>query len=578
MEKEKKKMKAMGRVIALMAVFFLSFILTSSRIWAFEIDTSSFSTPSKDVEDFYYWHEGLPPDKLGTNGVGLGYPTLITWSDKYYWATDVPFYSSYSSQTGACSTPKYDSDDEMDKWGEVNGEYHLYVGARVYWSNYWPHGNYRILCDYPSQQLSGMREFDFNVLKKYGTTISFELPEIPVLYAVDQKKAGVDNPVYFITGSGTGASRAYAGQDNTYAALHYNSPGYCNIFSPFVYIRSYVQLADYYLGTCDYRQKTSIAFYPCVERMDKDFMTSAGAANKIKQYCWQFIKSDSKYGIRGEGYASVHIDRISEGNAVYGDYFKDHEALTKWSKRTEADMVLKANGEYLRAHGDRNGYTSSFKIYYAEWNPITYLNESFTVQNGQVTSLEGPIVIPQDTTITVQDGGVLSIKGWVINNGRIIIESGGTMLTQEDAVVSCTDKTPGKANGQISCDGLMILSSGSKVCAGGIYGMSFGEGAQCVNYGVLISENFSVATDHTIENRTKNSAVFAGWGISDSGYNLQQITITGSTFETRTTIEKTRTVSIPTDGVYGPGANRLYKNADPGPADPSGIAQAEGTK
>ena len=53
-EEEKKKTKAIGRVIALMAVFFLSFILTSSRIWAFEIDTSGFSTPSSDIEDFYY--------------------------------------------------------------------------------------------------------------------------------------------------------------------------------------------------------------------------------------------------------------------------------------------------------------------------------------------------------------------------------------------------------------------------------------------------------------------------------------------------------------------------------------------
>ena len=610
-EEEKKKTKAIGRVIALMAVFFLSFILTSSRIWAFEIDTSGFSTPSSDIEDFYYWHEGLPPrDRLGSNGVGeFGYPTLITWDDKYYWATDIPFYASYGNQRGPCSSPEYNSKDYINKWGEVNGNYSLYIGIKVYWSNLYPHGNYRMLCDYPGQLLTNMK-VDYNILKKYGTTISFDVPEIPILYAVDNKIVNVNNPTYFIAGSGTGGSGSAQGNANglisdadtasaygfspispaagmdgvTVGAL--NDPGYAevfnrsdsvNLFAPHMSISSHVQKATYGLGEVDYRQKTSVAFYPEIIQRAPNYLGNA-TAEDIKKYCWQFIGYGSRYGIHGDGYADVFISRVSDGNIWYGDHFVDYKTLESWQSRKTADIVLKTNGPYLRAHGNREGASNSFKLYYAEWNPITYLNQSFTVQNGQVTSLEGPIVIPQDTTITVQDGGVLSIKGWVINNGKIVIEPGGTMITQEDSVVSCSDKTPGLANGQIACDGLMILSTGSKVVAGGIYGMSFGEGAQCVNYGTLIAENFSVAVDHTIENRTKNSSVFAGWGISDSGYNLQQMSITGSNFDSRATIEKTRTVSIPTDGVYGAGANRLYKNADSGQDEFSEIVGAEETK
>ena len=587
MDKKKKASKNAIRAIALVALFCLAFVMTSSRIWAFEIDTSSFSQPSRDVEDFYYWHEGLPPqNKLGENGISqFGYPTLITWNNTYYWATDMWFYRSFATQQNPVNTPEYNSKDDLDKWGEYNGEYSLYIGLKVYWSNYYPHGNYRILCDYPAGRISEITEFDFDVLRQYGSTISFTLPEIPVLYAADASKAvyatddakyaGNEYPTYFITGSGTGGRRAASNAPGgiltdpdaiaaSRVADAYNPTDQCTIFSPYMYTYSYVERATYYLGDTDYRQHTNIAFYPRLQYKGKNYLQTTDATNYIQDWCWQFIPSGSGYyyGIRGDGYVQMNVVRISDDDKFYGDYFKDYKTLERWrDDKKEANIVIRANGEYLRAHGDRSGYTPSFRIYYAEWNPISYLNQSFEVQNGQVTSLEGPIVIPQDTVITVKDGGVFSVKGWVINNGKIVIEPGGTLIMQEDSVLSCTEKRPGLPNGQILCNGLMIVSSNAKVHAGGIYGMSFGEGAQCVNYGTLIAENFFVAMDHTIENRGENSSVFAGYGISDTGYNLQQIQINSVNSFNKTTIEKTRTVKIPPEGIYGNGG-RVIKNPD----------------
>ena len=226
-------------------------------------------------------------------------------------------------------------------------------------------------------------------------------------------------------------------------------------------------------------------------------------------------------------------------------------------------MTASGNGEtndHYLDNARNSSFDIGFDIYYAEPVPMSFIQTSFTVQNGQVSSLDGPIVIGKNATVYVQDGGVLSISGWVINNGTIVVEPGGTLLVQEMETdnnslsegygVLAPMQDPGSDGGRIICDGTMIVMPDCKVVGGGKTGLVFGEGAHCVNYGALISENFEVYQDHTIENR-QNGKVFLGVGLSYGGLDLSKTQITGSEYPGQTIREDTAAVRVAKDGIYG---------------------------
>lgn len=213
---------------------------------------------------------------------------------------------------------------------------------------------------------------------------------------------------------------------------------------------------------------------------------------------------------------------------------------------------------------------TTFKIYYAEKREVSFIQTSFRVQKGQVTNLDGPIVIGPNCTVTVEDGGMLSVSGWVVNNGEILVKPGGTLMVQEHEVeteegkqygaITTLEDDAGKASGRIACDGTMIIMPNCKVQCGGKYGLSFGESAQCINYGAIIAENLDVYRDHTIEMRGGDSRVFAGYGCTSSGYILSRVAITGTTYPDQGTTEKVAVVRLAKDAAYGEGASRVYYN------------------
>ena len=95
----------------------------------------------------------------------------------------------------------------------------------------------------------------------------------------------------------------------------------------------------------------------------------------------------------------------------------------------------------------------------------------------------------------------------------------------------------------------------------GNYGLQFGEGAQCVNYGAIVTENLNVYTDHTIENRGGSSVLVTGKTILDGGYSLMFDTVRNASYPTLGTRAATQKVTIPGNYVYGPGAYRTYNSA-----------------
>jgi hypothetical protein len=171
----------------------------------------------------------------------------------------------------------------------------------------------------------------------------------------------------------------------------------------------------------------------------------------------------------------------------------------------------------------------SFRCFYAKPEQIDCLSTGFTVENGQVSSLEGPIAVTNGANITVKEGGTLSISGWVMNNGNIYVEEGGTLYIQDGACLARYNDGNDYGGGILS-NGLIIVGEGAKLIGGGEYGLQFMDGCHVVNYGCVASENFNIQNDHTIENRDNGFVLHGrGNGVTGSGNIAYQTPLTYST-------------------------------------------------
>ena len=232
------------------------------------------------------------------------------------------------------------------------------------------------------------------------------------------------------------------------------------------------------------------------------------------------------------------------------------------------NIVLGYSGSDLVTQGaTRHGVLSTndtaFKVYYANPTTVFYIQNDITVTNGTVSTLDGPLMLTAGRKITVKDGGVLSVDGWMINNGSIEVEPGGTLLVQKGATITTMRSELGTEAGEITINGNAIVMSGGALTCGGTEGLKVGASAQVLNYGVLAAENMKIAGTNTVENRGKNSYIFPGWTYTDSGIGLMQYSLDGGvltrgSYRGMGTVEKTRGVDIKPGAIFGEGSSRVY--------------------
>ena len=124
-----------------------------------------------------------------------------------------------------------------------------------------------------------------------------------------------------------------------------------------------------------------------------------------------------------------------------------------------------------------------------------------------VANYNGYIYLEPNVTVTVEEGGVLSVSGTLYNNGTIQ-NNGGTVLVQQDSSIEqfCLGDPSG---GALRCDGgdLVILSGGRVTTNSlGMY-----HGATCTNFGVLVNASrfTQFETGATIDNRASGT-IFLG--------------------------------------------------------------------
>ena len=565
------------KVLCLMLVFTMITGLLFGPMKVFPAKAEESGTVPEDSsavtvtqQTIWYWHKGLPPAD------GNQYRVLLVWKDKYFLNCDADFCDSMITAAlgNTMSASAYTNTN-----GQHNGSY-----TKAVWQS--PRGWYWVETTYSGENNSvALLDFDYNVLKETGTAVSFNMPDtMPVMqhykpfetlndHEIENGLEPAERVLIGMTPTkslidGTRVSNGYMGiRFNTdeinwlcglkwmdYHKWKENAGGIAGAFGGKITMQA--RKYFWYLVPCH-----SKSFSQLVNNGVYDFKNISPdreddlVHENLDLATWYATEhAPGRYAFSTRGFITSAPGSVIDSN------YDDYKYLAILASK-EANMYLGYNtalGSSLATYGNRNmvyryskthyppdlqynfnwssGYSDDvnryfFDVYYAEPNLMYYLNSDIVVENGQVQNLDGPLVIEEGTVITVKDGGVLSLTDWIVNNGQILIEPGGTMIVQSvqtenwtrNSAVVPSVKDKGTAAGRVSCDGVVIVMPGCTLAGGGIYGLEFGEGAQCVNYGNLISENWNVYTDHTIENRSADCRVKIGYSIIDSGFSLMEV-------------------------------------------------------
>ena len=558
------------------------------------IDTSKFIDPNdtKSTCYIYYWHKGIPPIEWNFRNLEEEgkepssypkYPILLTWDSQYYLRIDQDFAETFQRRYGDDDSLVYyhrdgSASSSRNLFEEVHEEVHPYEMNKK-----------ALLADHPVYQQ----------LQKSGLAVCLEedVADLPFLTPasmwgrnefllgapvikdtmLDPVKLGYGSQLWSTALTGddyvnwlVSEADLWEGRNGIYTNCGF---GVLQRSAKTILNKDYKYNPRNVLWLSYLSPKLKKAKQDQKSYYNKHFATwfSTGEDFQFRRdsFIWDFVQASTYDDSLVAVYSSRGLYDIMIKKK--GDFWSD-KAINK--ARNKAHMQLEHDkSKFIVRPTENQAMTNKqkyqFRMYYAEPVIASIMKTGFTVQKGQAVNLDGPIVIDPGCTVTVEDGGVLSCAGWILNRGQILIQPGGTMIVQSlendtgsaaYGTITNPDADPDSACGRIACDGKMIVMRDCKVCASGLYGLEFGDGAQVVNYGQIISENLSCKTDHTIENRGETSAVFAGWGVTDIGYELSQKQITGQDYPGKGTLQKTALVRMPQNTVYGEGADRLYVN------------------
>ena len=169
---------------------------------------------------------------------------------------------------------------------------------------------------------------------------------------------------------------------------------------------------------------------------------------------------------------------------------------------------LRHNGNVIYASKSGDSNSAMFDtIYVAEEVKINAIQSSYSIADGQVLPVENTIYIPKGVTLTVKNGGALSVGGLLLNDGKIVVEKGGLLVVKTGAAIMPLTRTDTGCGGLVS-DGTVVVRKNAKLIGGGITGLWFSSGG-VTNFGMIASENFRATQLGIIENRT-GGQIYAG--------------------------------------------------------------------
>ena len=556
---------------------------SASRAWAasLTIDDSGFADPQKTQMTVYVWKQGVPTNDERHKLEEC--PILMTWGGKYCFTPDSRFQTGCQQLLGReitgvsgsvyLSFHGWNTDNSLA--GKENGVYHDS-------STSYPHGAYWQNMGLTSGLLSNVDGVNMDVLLEYGTDTSFSLPSMVLpkiipLVKDDSYAIRIDlqnSPEATLSNSFSNQGGFRTGE-NYLTAMRYSIYRVGEVFG-----FDASQSNGFYWGPYAINATTANALTPATGINIAISTTDGWGSNTFNSSMFrQYLSLDSSdVNGRANALASSVPWKVSKGSdgscAFWTKGFTMRDPLSRvthsiddadkleWLLNRDAMVALSHYDDKLESRGNceastvKSGlsYSSNygFRCFYAEPTLFDFLQKSFTVESGQVTNLDGPLGITDKCTITVKDGGTLCVSGWVLNNGTIRIEEGGTLYVQDGACLNKYEDGSRKGGGVIS-NGLVLVGNNAKLIGGGVDGLQFLDGSHAVNFGCISSESFYISNQRTIENRSGGFVLYGrNCGVKGSGSDTYSVPLdySGKTFAGKGSTITSWYVSLALNGVY----------------------------
>lgn len=193
------------------------------------------------------------------------------------------------------------------------------------------------------------------------------------------------------------------------------------------------------------------------------------------------------------------------------------------------DELFCRYGNYFSiGNWNHSGYWEfPFRLYTCREIEYDAIVKSFTVGKGATYAIDRQLVLGTGVTITVEDGGVLTVDKELLNNGKIIIKNGGTVIVNEGGYIMSYDKD---AEGSITLDGgnLIIMDGAKVICDqnGGV--LKADNGSTILNRGFLLVGNILSMNHNSCLKNAPNATLLLGGKLAKDrggvdGFTIEEI-------------------------------------------------------
>ena len=155
-----------------------------------------------------------------------------------------------------------------------------------------------------------------------------------------------------------------------------------------------------------------------------------------------------------------------------------------------------------------------FKLYYADEITIDTIADGQSIEDDEIVNISGSnyLTLGKGSTLTIKDGGILSIGSGLYNDGTIKVEKGGTLIVQSDAFIMPWVTNSGAGN--VICDGgdVIVYSGGKLVCEGA---SGFKMAGSDRKFGTVYNYGLIMATNLTLTGKARSvhneGSIVVGW-------------------------------------------------------------------
>lgn len=184
--------------------------------------------------------------------------------------------------------------------------------------------------------------------------------------------------------------------------------------------------------------------------------------------------------------------------------------FSNWAAAEDEYLARDNNRLYLMEHDDDADWRYYLRLYAYRTVQYDAIVKSFTIGNGATYSIDRQLVLKEDVSITVEDGGVLMVDRQLLNNGSIVVNKGGTVIVNEGGYIMPFGE---KGEGTITLNGgnLIIMDNAKVICDQGDGTLLARNGATIVNRGVLlVSKALELRNSSYLKNEPTGTLVLGG--------------------------------------------------------------------